>query len=582
MRYLSFKQKLILIGVIPIIILGVLIGSFTYHDAKNIVTNSHKAVIADTVYRIDVNLNTRVRYVTGSIRAATEDRLAENLIQAHYAGGVSPQMTAEMKAYCGNMTRAFDAISSISVIADDQLLYSTDQNQRFNREIAGAYYQNAIGKPDKIFWSNLGSSIFFKENGERTEVLAAYGAIKGDDGSVIGLLVVEFLPNSFNNLLLQNQEILNFQYTFMVDRNDQIICADINGYPSYCSIIEKKFNEGTRRFEFEWNGEQYYACGQYNGLTGWKTFSVISVRNLFADSDALKEHIEILLVGAVSFMLLAIFLMYHSITRPLNDLGWAMRTVQEGSFGLQVKNDRRDEIGRLMDSFNYMSNKIDLLIQEVYEGKLAQKSAEIEALQAQINPHFLYNTLDSINWMLIDRGEEDISRIVVALGKLMQYCIDTDDALVMLEQEYQYVQDYLCVQKNRLEDRLQYSMEIEEPMKKRMVPKLILQPLVENSIKHGIEPFDKPGLISIRAYTRDGKASISVRDNGCGMSEEQMDALRNPELQSGGRTGIGVVNVERRLKLFFGEESRLVIESVRGVGTVMTIEIPEGQNGGTL
>ena len=207
------------------------------------------------------------------------------------------------------MTRAFDAISSISVIADDQLLYSTDQNQRFNREIAGAYYQNAIGKPDKIFWSNLGSSIFFKENGERTEVLAAYGAIKGDDGSVIGLLVVEFLPNSFNNLLLQNQEILNFQYTFMVDRNDQIICADINGYPSYCSIIEKKFNEGTRRFEFEWNGEQYYACGQYNGLTGWKTFSVISVRNLFADSDALKEHIEILLVGAVSFMLLAIFLM---------------------------------------------------------------------------------------------------------------------------------------------------------------------------------------------------------------------------------------------------------------------------------
>ena len=224
------------------------------------------------------------------------------------------------------MTRAFDAISSISVIADDQLLYSTGQSQKFNHEVAGAYYQNVLDKPDKIFWSNLGSSIFFTESGERTEVLAAYGAIKGDDGSVIGLLVVEFLPNSFNNLLLQNQEILNYQYTFMVDRNDRIICADINGYPSYCSMIEKKFNEGTRRFVFEWNGEQYYACGQYNGLTGWKTFSVISVRNLFADADALREHIEILLIGAVSFMLLAIFLMYHSITRPLNDLGRAMRS----------------------------------------------------------------------------------------------------------------------------------------------------------------------------------------------------------------------------------------------------------------
>lgn len=574
MKYLSFKQKLFLMGVIPIVTLGLLIGSFTFQDAKRIVTNSHKAVIADTVYRIDMNMNLKVRYITESIRAAAQDRLARELVESYDAGGVSAQLLSEMEAYCGSMTRGFGAISTISVIAGDQLLYSTGGDQTLNRTVAGKYRVQAEKDPDKIYWTSLGPSMFLSRKSQDWNMLAAYGAIRGENDQVIGILVVEFMPSSFSNLLLRNQEILSYQHTFIVDRSDRLICADTSQHPAYYSLIERTFNEGTRRFEFTWNGEQYYACGQYNGLTGWKTFSVISVRSLFAGADALREHIEVLLLRAVLLMLLAIFFMYRSFTRPLSDLEQAMGAVQEGRFGLQIKNGRRDEIGRLIDSFNYMSNKIDLLIQEVYEGRLAQKNAEIEALQAQINPHFLYNTLDSINWMLIDRGENDISEIVVSLGKLMQYCVDTGDALVTLEQECQYVQDYLRIQKNRLEDRLQYSLEIEESIRSLRVPKLILQPLVENSIRHAIEPFQREGFISIRAWTQNGRAEIAVSDNGCGMSQAQILALTQPAGQEEGRTGIGVRNVARRLKLFFGEESGLVIESRPDAGTRVTIVIP--------
>ena len=575
MKCLSFKQKLLLFGVIPVVILGALIGYFTFNYAEDIVTNAQKEVIADTVYRIDVNLNMKVRYITESIRTVTENKMAIDLINDYYSQTDNPQLAIELQNYCEGMTRAFDAISSISVITGHHLLFYTGDEEMkvLNYSVVDDYYEHAKEKPQKVFWSNLGDSMFTYSGEKDSKVLTAYCSIRNENGAVIGLFVVDFLPNSFSNLLLENQKILSYQFTYIVDKKGQVICADRNGYPDCYKTIEAKFNEGTRRFLFNWNGEEYYACGQYNGLTGWKTFSIISVKNLFAKSDTLRNFITWLVIGMVFFMLVAILLMYQSITRPLTDLGKAMKTVQDENFELQLDGDRRDEIGILNESFNFMVNKINLLIREVYQEKLAQKNAEIEALQAQINPHFLYNALDSVNWMLIDRGEMDISEIIVSLGKLMQYCIETDNALVTLNQEYQYIQDYLCIQKNRLESRLSYSLEIEEPLGELLVPKLILQPLVENSIRHAIEPYEKQANISIRSFMRDGKINITISDDGCGMTAKQLEKLQQSE-KHGGKSGIGVPNVVRRLKLFFGEESEMKIESGQGLGTTMTIVIP--------
>lgn len=575
MKNMSFRQKLFLIGVIPVMILGVLIGYLSFNQAENIVTKAHKEVVADTVYRIDGNLNSKVRYIDESIRTAVENRTAGRLIENYGKGEEFAGSLSEMKDYCDGMTRAFSAITSVSVINGYRLIFSTnaDKNE-LNRSAVDGLYKKVSERPEKIFWSNLGPSIFESNLNGGSEVLTAFGSVCDESGNVIGIMAVELSPSALGKALLSNQKILSFQYTYIVDNNNRVICADQNGYPSYYELAVEQFDKGTRRFMMKLNGISYYACGQYNGFTGWKTFSVISEKNLFADSDDLQNYITWLVIGTVILMIIAILIMYHSITRPLNDLSKAMKTAQDRNFEIQLPNDRKDEIGQLTESFNYMVNKINLLIKEVYQEKLAQKSAEIEALQAQINPHFLYNTLDSINWMLIDRGETDISEIIVSLGKLMQYCIDTDNALVTLEEEYQYIQDYLCIQKNRLEDRLQYVMEIEDEIKQLLVPKLILQPLVENSIKHAIEPYEKQGHILIRSYMSGGKIHISVQDNGKGMTPAQIQMILQPDKRTGERTGIGVRNVARRLKLFFGEDSELKIESEKGSGTTMTIIIP--------
>ena len=222
-----------------------------------------------------------------------------------------------------------------------------------------------------------------------------------------------------------------------------------------------------------------------------------------------------------------------------------------------------------------MVSKIDHLVKEVYQEKIAQKNAELEALQAQINPHFLYNTLDSISWMLMDIGADDISDVVVSLGDILKYSIHGKDVLVPLNEEVQYIESYLCIQKNRLEDRLCTSMEIQKETRACMVPKLILQPMVENAILHGIEPMKDGGRVRITAGLEQQNLLITIEDNGPGMAPEELEQCRAAVYSESGATdSIGMRNVHRRLCLHFGKEYGLAIESRHQEGTIVTLRMP--------
>lgn len=576
-KHMSFKQKLLIIGMVPIVVLGTLMGYLSYTHARNTVIASQKGVVADTAYRTDMNLNTKVRYIMESVRSMAESAAARDVL----GGTGSPEETGELEYYASSLSRAITAVSSVSLLSHGELLFSTvDNDLATGSPAAAAYWASAERNPDKVYWSNLSTGLYLpREGAESGSVIAAYTAVCDETGEMVGLLVVEMSSDSFSTLLLENQNLLRYQYTYIVDRSGRVICSDKRVDVVWRTLINQRFQDGDRRFTFEWDGQPYYVCGQYNAFTGWRTFSVISVDHLFPQADALRTYNALLIAGALLLMLLFIFLLYRSLTKPLNDLSKAMKTVQEHHFELQLPNEYHDEIGRLTDSFNQMVHKINSLIREVYQEKLAQKNAELEALQAQINPHFLYNTLDSVNWMAIEHGEMDISRIVVALGKLMQYSMDTEQAQATLEQEYAHLEDYLCVQKNRLESRLEYRLEMDEQVREVKVPKLILQPLVENAIKHGIEPCGRPGTVLVSSVLWGDEIRITVEDNGCGMRTEQLDAVRR-DCDDDDWAGIGLRNVVRRIKLYFGDRSRLVIQSTPNQGTVMTLILPAGEKRG--
>ena len=247
--------------------------------------------------------------------------------------------------------------------------------------------------------------------------------------------------------------------------------------------------------------------------------------------------------------------------------------VQEGSMDMQVGSDDRDEIGMLYRGFGSMMKRIRTLINEVYLGKITQKEAELKALQAQINPHFLYNTLSLINWKALAAGEEDISRMTLAMSTFYRTALNRGRNVLQVEAELSNTRAYLEIQSMLHDGDFDYEIEVQPEILQCESLNLILQPLVENAIHHGIEEkTDGRGKISVRGWKEDNCVWFMVEDNGVGMEQKVADKILTMESK-----GYGVRNVDERIRLCYGEKYAMKVESVVGKGTKMTIHFPAKQ-----
>jgi len=583
MKKLTFRVKLIFIFVVTIIIQGTLIGFYSYSDARDIVMKNKKSEMADTINRIDININVKVRSIIELADSTSSSQIIRDILDLENAGLVQVNQTTYIEEYFDSLERSFEAISNIMIINGSDIMYSSSKNTSgaMDKTQLADYDRAARGNIGKVVWLGAANSVYQKKNSNNRVISVVRAITEKDASKILGVLVIELESRTFSDLLLGNQSNFQNQYTFIVDKKGDIICSNKNVDNSWFSQIDANFKKGIQKFELEWNGNKYYVCGQYNGVTGWNTYSVVFISKIFPQFEVLKNSIIYIVV--ISTIVVSIFIMIisYTMTKPINRLSAAMQSVMNGNFELHIPNSRRDEIGKLINSFNFMINKINTLIKEVYQERIAQRNAELEALQTQINPHFLYNTLDSINWMLINKGEHEISEIIISLGNLMRYSINKKNSFVPLEEEFKYVLSYLRIQKNRLEERLDYKIELQDSIKSFLVPKLILQPLVENAITHGIEPCNKGGAVWIRAGESQEFISIIVEDDGKGMNEDKLNQLKSAQNIDDSYTSIGVRNVDRRIRLHYGDKYKLKIESTYGVGTKIMIMIPKGINGGS-
>ena len=244
--------------------------------------------------------------------------------------------------------------------------------------------------------------------------------------------------------------------------------------------------------------------------------------------------------------------------------------MQEGSMDMQMEIDDRDEIGMLYRGFGSMMKRIRTLINEVYLSKITQKEAELKALQAQINPHFLYNTLSLINWKALAAGEEDISRMTLALSTFYRTALNRGRNVLQVETELSNTRAYLEIQSMLHDGDFDYEIEAQTEILQCESLNLILQPLVENAIHHGIEEkTDGRGKITVRGWKEDNCVWFMVEDNGVGMEQEVADKILTMESK-----GYGVRNVDERILLWYGEKYAMKVESVVGKGTKMTIHFP--------
>lgn len=296
----------------------------------------------------------------------------------------------------------------------------------------------------------------------------------------------------------------------------------------------------------------------------------------------ITQQIEYIIFSIILlFIMVGIFViayvskMTNEITSPLTKLTGRVEDITRGDFSAKEPVEAVEvEIQKLSNGFEEMASKLNSLIEENKKAERRKRHAELELLQAQINPHFLYNTLDTIIWLIeADQKQESIN-MVSALSDFFRFCLSRGKDIISLKEEEKHILSYLQIQKIRYRDRMDYQVNIPEELYQYAIPKLTLQPLVENSIYHGIKLQREPGVIKVDAVDLGDRIELIVKDNGAGMTDERLQEMR-AAIENGEKIGFGLRTVHQRMQLLFGEEYGLTISSTEGVGTTITAVIPK-------
>jgi len=368
----------------------------------------------------------------------------------------------------------------------------------------------------------------------------------GQEGGII-------ISNSERPFYLENN-ILNYEQLIFPIKNSQ-------GY-----LIKKE------------KGRTFFITYSKSPYADWTYWNIIPFGAMFAKVTAMKYIVIIIFLLLYSGAIFLAIKFSKHITNPIEKLVSSMKSVQKGDFNIpeSIKSNEynlHNEVGILHNNFYMMIDRINELIKENYEKQLLIKDTEFKALQSQINPHFLYNTLESINWLAKINNQQKISNMVESLGYLLRNAISIKEDVITVREELEIVKHYVTIQKFRFEDRLNFEIEINEQEMDCIVPKLVVQPLVENSINYALETMIECCQIKVMVKKVKNDLHIIVEDNGIGMDKDHLENVMKGEYKSKGN-GIGLKNIESRIKFVFGQEYGLTVESKLNVGTKVILVIP--------
>ncbi len=325
-------------------------------------------------------------------------------------------------------------------------------------------------------------------------------------------------------------------------------------------------------------GERLYTVST-SDRTGWRTVGVNYVSEFVQNRQTIQRYYFYWTLTCIVLAVLISVLISHRLSMPILRLRSTMRTVEQGDFDVTADISRNDEIGDLARDFNIMIARIKELVRRNAEEQEEKRKSELMALQNQITPHFLYNTLDSVIWMAEAKQHELVVGMVSALARLLRLSISRGEELVSIRDEIDHIGNYLTIQKMRYRDKLDYAIEVDGEILGLYVPKIILQPLVENAIYHGIKNRQDGGRVTVAGSISDGSVILAVRDDGIGMSSDQIDGILKSKTSVRRRRRVGVRNVHERIQLYFGSRYGLRFFSEPDRGTVVEIHLPVVEQG---
>lgn len=523
-------------------------------------------------YHLEVTNGTKEQFnmLTSMIDEYSYSLVSNVAVQDALEHGETGQVDEVIRTYINDMVSMNDSINHVHLLGINEFWSSTgtQDSRQFYRQYLEDYVK---GTERKGIWTGFHST-------EEDDYLSSTSYIRpvfdSETKEVYGIVVLDVSYESIHKLFTASSIRLKDK-AVIVDSNGEILLQ----YPllaDYTDVLQNypQVLKKSTQIEGKLYKKDVIIVSEKINLADW---SLVRFVQKDAATESIREVLKgfqiILAVVTVISILYTIWLT-RSFTRPIKELMQVCEKVMEGDFTAHAVVKRQDELGRLGDTFNRMIDQINEFFDKERRNQKRKAEMEYQILQAQINPHFLYNTLDSMKWLAVMQGVDNIAEMSTALINLLQYNLGKVEGETTLRNEIESVRNYIIIQKYRYSDIFEFTTMIDEESEKCQVPRFILQPLVENSIIHGFNEERGNYRVHIAAVIFDGKLHIRVIDNGMGMDADSTDKINKGQEKSTRFSKIGVASIRERIKLYFGDEAELIFDSEPNIATIAEIILP--------
>ncbi len=580
---LSIKRKFLYctLGVT----LGILLATsfFQYLTASRIVTEQTVTQAAGVVNELSVNLKHYFDMVENSFEYIANNDAVQEELESKRPYKSDGSETYSYFSRAGQIRRLLLQGYTSVYMNDIQLLGDNGANHLLSNE--RGIHEESVEISCEMARAAKGSCVYYN-NAEEDGLIYIAKQIKDTlTMQPLGILRASIKVSYLEKMTKVVQHSLAANI-FLLDEKNQIIIENSGenqtlGTGTWIDQVDKMKGD----FSIRLKGEVYSCVYQKNMDTGFTAVALIPTSFLEKTAQGLQKTTLMLVIVSVLICLILANIMAKGIAGPIERTNKAMKKFASGDFTVRLPEGRQDEIGEMNSVVNHTIVEIERLLKQVVEMETVNKDMEFQALQAQINPHFLYNVLDTINWMARKKGEENICRMVTSISNLMRASISNKKSMVSVREELKYVQDYIYIQETRYGDKFASCIEVSEELEELLIPKMTIQTLVENAVVHGVENATWDCFLYIQGEKKENMAVFVIKDNGIGISEEKLNNLMKPEdteeqKKEATHTHLGIYAVKKRLDYVYQNKAFLDIKSEIGNGTEVRLEIPLKEKGG--
>ncbi len=597
-RNIKIQQRLILILIMLSVVPLVITSIFSYNQSSSAIRSKTSTYSSQVMNQVGVNIERELNRLENDSIEIEFSSLTQNVL-TNIKNMSAWEIEIVQLTMKENLVKKFSFLHDVS----DVLLYTNDRRRivaygdrsfklNLKKEFLDTYLKELEEKEGTPVWksSNIDVEerlVKFATSAEQMNksdcILLGRAVLSLETREIIGTLLIRTNERYFSNIY-RNIDMGKNADIFVVD-SDGIVVSSRNTkipvakqYKDQMLIKELLNRTGSqdKTFNMSIDGKKYMIAFSYLKDADWFVVSTIPYSYLNAEVKGILTNIMLLVMGCSVLAVLLSYIFTLTLSKPLKRLINTMNEVKRGNLSVSIIDNSTDEIGEVVGNFNTMLNEIKNLMESVKLNEKQKREAEIKILQAQINPHFLSNTLNTVKWLAGAQKAHNIEALVSSLIKLLHVSMGKGDDFITMGEEVEYIKSYINIQEYRYYDKFRVVFEIEEDILDYKVLRFLIQPVVENAIIHGIGPMTEQGLISIKGFKYNDVLKIRVTDNGEGIPRERLcKILTVDDYENKSKfSGIGINNVNERIQINFGDEFGLHIESVPKLYTTVELTLP--------